>query len=48
MDYFESKVVGQEQLTDDIFVLKVERRDAVVAAGQFFMLKCWDNELTLI
>ncbi len=48
MEYFETKVVGQERITDDIFVLKVERRDAVVAAGQFFMLKCWDNELTLM
>ncbi|MCQ2284483.1 MAG: dihydroorotate dehydrogenase electron transfer subunit [Bacteroidales bacterium] len=48
MNYFESNVISNKQLTDDIFVLEVERKDATAAAGQFFMLKCWDNELTLM
>ncbi len=48
MGYFESIVLAQFQLMDDIFVLTVERKGAPAAAGQFFMLKCWDKELTLM
>lgn len=48
MKYFESKVIGNEQITDDIFVLCVARNDAEVHAGKFFMIKCWDSELTLM
>lgn len=48
MEYFESTVISNTQLTDDIFVLEVERKSGSAAAGQFYMLKCWDNELTLM
>lgn len=48
MAYFDSIVIAQFQLTDDIFVLTVDRKGAPAAAGQFFMLKCWDKELTLM
>ena len=48
MKYFESEVIGNEQITDDIFVLCVSRNDAEVHAGKFFMIKCWDSELTLM
>lgn len=48
MEYFDSIVLAQVQLTEDIFVLTVERKGASAAAGQFFMLKCWDKELTLM
>ncbi len=48
MKYFTSSVINQTRLTEDIFVLTVERHGAPAAAGQFFMLKCWDKELTLM
>ena len=48
MKYFDSIVLAQFQLTDEIFVMTVERKGASAAAGQFFMLKCWDRELTLM
>ena len=48
MEYFDSIVLAHFQLTEDIFVLTVERKGASAAAGQFFMLKCWDKELTLM
>lgn len=48
MDYFESKVISNTQIDDDIFVLVVERKGAKAGAGQFFMLKCWDKELTFL
>lgn len=48
MEYFESKVLSNTQIADDIYVLEVERKNAPAAAGQFFMLKCWDKELTLM
>ncbi len=48
MKYFESKVIGNERLLDDIFVLCVNREGVDVGAGKFFMIKCWDSELTLM
>lgn len=48
MRYFESIVVANQQITDDVFVLQVERRGGEAGAGQFFMLKSWDKELTLM
>ena len=48
MKYLESKVVENRRLTDDIFVLKVTYAGDRVRAGQFFMLKSWDTELTLM
>ena len=46
--YFQSTVLSNIQITDDIFVMTVLRHGASVSAGQFFMLKCWDQELTLM
>lgn len=48
MEYFDSTVLSNQKLTEDIFVLTVERKGASAAAGQFYMLKCWDKELTLM
>lgn len=48
MEYFKSTVLSNEQITDYIFVMVVERKGASAAAGQFYMLKCWDQELTLM
>jgi len=48
MNYFASKVISNTQIADDIFVLVVERKGAAAGAGQFFMLKSWDKELTLM
>ena len=48
MTYFDSKVISNTPLTDEIYVLVAERHGADANAGQFFMLKAWDNELTLM
>lgn len=48
MNYFESKVLRNDRISEDIFVLTASRHGAPARAGQFFMLKCWDNELTLL
>ena len=48
MRYFDSKVLDNQQVADDIFVLRVERNGAEAKAGQFYMLKSWDKELTLM
>ena len=48
MRYFESEVVANQQITQDIFVVQVKRNGAEAAAGQFYMLKSWDTELTLM
>ena len=44
MRYFDSKVLDNQQVADDIFVLRVERNGAEAKAGQFYMLKSWDKE----
>ncbi len=48
MNYFESKVLHNVRISEDIFVLTAARQGVPARAGQFFMLKCWDNELTLM
>lgn len=48
MRYFESKVVANRHVAEDIFVLQVARCGAEAAAGQYYMLKSWDTELTLM
>lgn len=48
MKHFDSTVISQHQLTEDIFVLETERKGAEAHAGQFFMLKAWERELTLM
>ena len=48
MKYFKTNVLQNIHLAEDIYVLTVERHSANATAGQFFMLKCWDHELTLM
>lgn len=48
MDYFQTVVISNTQITNEIFVLEVARKSGTAAAGQFYMLKCWDRELTLM
>ena len=48
MDYFNSIVISNTQITSDIFVLCVENKDLKINPGQFFMLKNWKQELTLM
>ena len=48
MRYFESKIISNQQITEDIFVLRVLRNKAEARPGQFYMLKSWDTELTLM
>lgn len=48
MNCFESQVLHNDQISEDIFVLTASRHGVHAMAGQFFMLKCWDNELTLL
>ena len=48
MKYLESTVVENRQILDDIFVLCVTYVGDDVKPGQFYMLKSWDTELTLM
>lgn len=48
MRYIEGEVTQNQQITDDIFVLRILCGNTTAAAGQFFMLKSWDTELTLM
>lgn len=48
MNYFNSIVISNKQITSDIFVLCVENKDIKINPGQFFMLKNWKHELTLM
>ena len=48
MKYLERKIVENERISEDIFVLSVTWNRTKVKAGQFFMLKCWGTELTLM
>lgn len=48
MRYLESIVEENQQITDDIFVLCVTFAGGDVKPGQFYMLKSWDTELTLM
>lgn len=48
MEYFKSTVLHNFSISQDIFVLEVERKGATASAGQFYMLKCWEKELTLM
>lgn len=48
MNYFNTSVISNHNLIEDIYILIVRRNDISAKAGQFFMLKCWNNELTLM
>lgn len=48
MRYIESSVVDNKRVSEDIYVLRVERNAAEARPGQFYMLKSWNTELTLM
>lgn len=48
MQYCQEKVISNKRLLGDIFVIEVSRPDGEVKPGQFFMLKAWNDELTLM
>ncbi len=48
MKYLESEIVGNQRITDDIYVLCVTHHETEVRPGQFYMLKSWETEQTLM
>ena len=48
MKYLEGKVVSNRPVADNIFVMSVASQENEVKAGQFYMLKSWDTEQTLM
>lgn len=48
MQYSQEKVISNKRLLGDIFVIEVSRPEGEVKPGQFFMLKAWNDELTLM
>lgn len=48
MNYVESTVANNDRITSDIYVMCVESHGISCIPGQFFMLKSWDTELTLM
>ena len=48
MEYSQQKVISNQRLLGDIFTLKVNRPQGEVKPGQFFMLKSWNEELSLM
>lgn len=48
MKCFESRVIDNQLIAEDIYVMRVERNLAEAHPGQFYMLKSWDTELTLM
>ena len=48
MKYFVGEIADNQQITDDIFVIRVLCETVEAKAGQFYMLKSWDTEQTLM
>lgn len=48
MNYTQQKVLSNKRLLGDIFVIEVSRPEGEVKPGQFFMLKAWNDELSLM
>lgn len=48
MEYISVKVLSQRKLAKNIYRLEVTRPQGEIHPGQFFMLKAWKNELTLM
>ncbi len=48
MEYSQQKVISNQRLLGDIFTLTVSRPQGEVRPGQFFMLKAWSEELSLM
>lgn len=48
MRYFKSKVISQEEIAPQIYLLELSLPDMQADPGQFFMLKSWDDSLPLM
>jgi len=48
MQFYTSKIISQKKIAPNIFHLTVKKNDEMVAPGQFYMLKAWDDSLPLM
>lgn len=48
MNYTKQTIITNQRLMGDIFLLQVTRPEGEIRPGQFFMLKTWNDELTLM
>ena len=48
MQYSKQTIITNKRLIGDIFLLQVTRPEGEIRPGQFFMLKSWNEELTLM
>lgn len=48
MEYSLQKVISNKRLLGDIFVIEASRPEGEIQPGQFFMLKAWNEELSLM
>jgi dihydroorotate dehydrogenase electron transfer subunit len=48
MQYSNTKVISQEKIASDIYVMTVGYEGDETVPGQFFMLKAWENQLPLM
>lgn len=48
MEYTLQKVISNKRLLGDIFTIEVSRPAGEIKPGQFFMLKAWNDELSLM
>ena len=48
MNYTKQTIITNQRLMRDIFLLQVTRPEGEIRPGQFFMLKTWNDELTLM
>lgn len=48
MEYTLQKVITNKRLLGDIFTIEVSRPAGEIRPGQFFMLKAWNDELSLM
>lgn len=47
MEYIKSKILSNQRISSDIFVLNVPRNSDLILPGQFYMLKSWDDHYPL-
>ncbi|MDD3645455.1 MAG: hypothetical protein PHR19_08010, partial [Bacteroidales bacterium] len=48
MEYYQSEIILNQEIAPDIFLMEVTRNKEEIEPGQFFMLKTWRDELTLM
>ncbi|MEG2071193.1 MAG: dihydroorotate dehydrogenase electron transfer subunit, partial [Bacteroidales bacterium] len=46
--YYKSKILSNKKIASDVYVMEVKRNEEEVIPGQFYMLKSWQEELTLM